>query len=257
MRIITFSSFKGGCGKSTATILIADAFAASGRRVLVVDLDHQRNTSAYFASSIEDTVSRNVAGIFAKQTVQDCVVSTLTDGVDLLAGTFDILNYRADNPRILRNALEAVTDNYDVVVVDTAPTLDGAVKNGWYAADILVAPVEIDSFNFDGALFMEARLREELPEKLNQWRLLFNNNPLQRSDNPNLPRNAIESAFFEQFPARIMDGRLQRSQLFYDHIHSGKPISRAKASVYAFDAVCNVAGELLGEPFAIEKGGRI
>lgn len=254
MKVVTYSSFKGGCGKSTLSILCANTLAAAGYKTLVVDLDHQRNTTRYYLDDISVSKDRNVSQIFARLPIEDAIIETDSYGVALVPGSFSVLNYRADSHRIVRNALDTIADRYDVVIIDTPPTLDGTVRNAWYAADVIITPAEWDTFNLDGAYFLQERLYEEFPEHSNRWHILFNRFQKHRSDNPDLIRAQIETAFVESFAPHIMGARLQRSSLVYDAIHNGRTITRSKTSAATYEALTGIAGEVMGTPVTIGEG---
>lgn len=256
MKVITCSTFKGGAGKSTVTILLANTYAASGRSVLVVDLDHQRNTTRFYLDDLGASSTQNVSMLFARHPAIDAVLETNTPNISIIAGSFDILNYRADSPRLLTAALEPLKDLFDIVLIDCPPTYDGPVRNAWIAADVIVTPAQLDTFNLDGVAFFKERLEEESPEHITVWKILFNNNQRHRSENPDLIRAQIENAFRIDYSPWIAKSRLQRSQLFSDAVHNGKRITRAKNSAPAFDALVDVASELIGERIMI-LGGRI
>lgn len=154
---IAIINLKGGVGKSVTACNLAAELAAKSLAVLVVDLDKQGNTSKFFGTLDYDRPS--VAEVMlGENTAEEALVcETGTTAVHLLPCDMRMLKANRtilmDNgPRqyYLRNALEAVDDNYNYCLMDCPPDLDMGSINALCAADWVIIPVDCDEWACDG-----------------------------------------------------------------------------------------------------------
>lgn len=145
-RIYALCNQKGGVGKSTTAFHLARAAVLAGRRVLLVDNDPQGNLTSVTAA---DQVDEDQAGLAdalsarAPESIRDVIVPGIWPGLDLVPTTGSTLGAVRDELIIagagregrLREALSAVREDYDLVLIDCAPSLDQLTINGLSAAD--------------------------------------------------------------------------------------------------------------------------
>ena len=154
---ICIINLKGGVGKSVTAINLADCFARRGRRVLVVDLDKQANTTKYYNRL--DYQAVDVGDVLTgKSSIPMAMRSTEEKGVTLLPANMSLLNANREimldtlHPQQsrLRDALEEVEGLFDVVLMDCPPDLDMGAINALCAADSVLIPVDCDEWAADG-----------------------------------------------------------------------------------------------------------
>lgn len=154
MKTVAVAMQKGGSGKTTTAVNLAAALAEKGKRVLVVDVDPQANASSWLGA-------RDVGkGIFAclceNGIIPDILVHTATKGVDLvpssawLVGAEKALAGEVGAETLLRRKLKIMAGSYDVVLVDTPPTLGALTVNALVAADEVLVPVEAHVMALNG-----------------------------------------------------------------------------------------------------------
>ena len=154
MTTITIGQRKGGNGKSTSALNLAAAFAEHGKRVLLVDLDDQKNsTSAIEAAipvhTVEDLLVR------PEVTVAAAAVPTTWEGVSLVAassalsGAIRELDGEVGSHLALREKLATAKD-YDVCLIDTSPSLNILVVNALCASRYLFIPLSSKYFSLQG-----------------------------------------------------------------------------------------------------------
>lgn len=253
MHTIALSSFKGGVGKTSLSILLSNAYAAAGKRVLVVDLDHQRNATMYHSTDPDAVAVHNVAEAFHRGTLDGNVLPSHVMNTDILAGTFGILQQRAASPRTLSGLLEGVRDDYDVCIADCHPTIDNIVLNAWFAADRIVTPARLDGFDLDGVVDFESSLRIEVPEKLPGWTVVLNFYQSPRSSSPENMTLQLDDAFAERYPS-LSPVRIPDTVAIRKAIHEGEAITTAKRTERVYEAIVSLASELLGGPVEPEGG---
>ena len=169
MKVIAFSSIKGGTGKSSLAILTANYCAATGARVLVVDLDIQNSASFFYLVKPDDGERKNIAAALQSGDLAGNIIPSNTTGVDLLASAFSLVNLRACSVRTLRNAITVKALPYDFAFIDCAPTYDNLVLNAVSAADLIITPVRFSQFDWKGARFYLDQIKADT-DRASSWR---------------------------------------------------------------------------------------
>ena len=155
MRVVTICQRKGGNGKSTSALNLAAAFALRGKRILLVDMDDQKNTSSTIPT--RRLVIKTVESLLLEEEtwVEDVAAATTWDGVDLLAGSLGLSSAAADLDAMkdghlqLRLKLQAA-EGYDLCVIDTSPSLNILTINAMCAATGLFIPLSSNYFSLEG-----------------------------------------------------------------------------------------------------------
>lgn len=157
MNVITLSSLKGGVGKSSITIQLANCLGMAGKKVLVIDMDLNNSVSSYYLTdeTKENIGSKNIADALSKNgnKLTDFTVPTQRRNVDLIASSLYLIDLRGLSERRLSQLLPTLQDNYDFVIIDTQPTYDNLVLNAYYAADWIITPINLSLFDYNTALF--------------------------------------------------------------------------------------------------------
>lgn len=162
LQVIAVTNFKGGSGKTTTTAHLAQHLALQGYRVLAIDLDPQASLSALLGVLPETEVAANqtlYAAIRydkAKLPLSDVIRETYFDGLHLVPGNLELMEFEHTTPKALAapgrtfedlfftrvaRALDEVADQYDVVVIDCPPQLGFLTLSGLCAATAMVVTV--------------------------------------------------------------------------------------------------------------------
>jgi chromosome partitioning protein len=154
MTAITIGQRKGGNGKSTSALNLAHAFAMKGKKVLVIDLDDQKNsTSAIEAATPEHTVEDLL--LRAEVAVAAVAVPTAWEGVSLIAASSSLsgaireLDGEVGSHLCLKEKLEG-TSAFDICLIDTSPSLNILVVNALCASRYLFIPLSSKYFSLQG-----------------------------------------------------------------------------------------------------------
>jgi chromosome partitioning protein len=128
MKTVAINSIKGGTGKSTLSILLVNALAGAGYKVLVMDTDASNNSlSFHFGEGVtyEMVQEKNIFNVFfggPKSSIAENVIA-VTDHIDLIHGDVRLNEFRStDSIKRLKRALHGL--DYDFCIIDTAPTYD-------------------------------------------------------------------------------------------------------------------------------------
>lgn len=153
MRVFAVANQKGGVGKTTTAVNVAACLGELGKRVLLIDLDPQGNASTWLGVQDESGAVWRV--IVGQQPISPYIVGTAVRGVSIVPSSkasaavdADLAEHGSDDrprPAVrLREALRATrdSDEFDVVIIDTPPSLGFLSSNGIHAADEVIVPVE-------------------------------------------------------------------------------------------------------------------
>ena len=153
---IAIANQKGGVGKTTTAINLATALAATGLRVLLVDLDPQGNASTGIGVGQAQRHLSSYHVLMGEAVLTDAVVPTRVPRLDLLPATVDLsgaeielVEFEARTHRLDR-AIKQATRSWDIVLIDCPPSLGLLTINAMVAADALFVPLQCEFFALEG-----------------------------------------------------------------------------------------------------------
>jgi len=159
MKTICIMNLKGGVGKTvTADNMAAILAADHGRRVLLIDADHQGNTSRFFHADQEAATLREILLGEAEPYWPESVQRTGYEGLDIIPADMSLAELdttpEQDAKAVwrLRDLLAVIAedDAYDYAIIDMPPAFSTAARAALAAADEVIVPIKLDAFSVDG-----------------------------------------------------------------------------------------------------------
>lgn len=155
-RIIAIANQKGGVGKTTTSINLSACIAAKGKKVLVIDIDPQGNTTSGYGIEKNDLENTIYELILGDCSVEDCIlknvipnVSILPSNVNLAAAEIELIGVERKE-YILRNEIDWVKDRYDYIIIDCPPSLSLLTVNAMTTADSVLVPIQCEYYALEG-----------------------------------------------------------------------------------------------------------
>lgn len=167
LQVVSVVNFKGGSGKTTTSAHLAQRLAFKGYRVLAIDLDPQASMSALHGIQPELDLMEGGTLYDAVRyddpvPISEVIRKTYIRGLDLIPGNLELMEFEHETPAAIqrggaraffarvRDALDSVESDYDVVVIDCPPALGLLTVNALVASSHLLIPIQSSYFALEG-----------------------------------------------------------------------------------------------------------
>ena len=154
--IIVIANQKGGVGKTTTAINLSAACAFEGKRVMLIDLDPQSNSSLSFIEP--ERVNGGAFELFteSQKPLEDFIYETPIPNLNIIPARINLAKLESkligeiDAIFRLRDRIEPIRDEYDLIFIDTPPTLGLITVNALVAANYVMIPIQSSYFAMEG-----------------------------------------------------------------------------------------------------------
>jgi cellulose biosynthesis protein BcsQ len=152
MKVVSFSIFKGGTGKTISTVSTAAALVNKGKKVLIVDLDQQASATRYL--DLDPEHSPNLYEVFTGTKPAQLAIKKTKANIDVIAShvlmaAIEEALEPGDELR-LSELLTPLKPSYDFILIDNPPGKAMLAFNGLAAADLIVIPASAERMAVDG-----------------------------------------------------------------------------------------------------------
>lgn len=249
-KVISICNQKGGTGKTTSAINLASYFALQGKKILLVDLDPQANTTSGLGIN-KQSIKKSTYHVILEDTeisvvLQATLVTNLyiaPSNLELTGAEVELVSFLGREYR-LKKALQKEKDNFDFILIDSPPSLGLLTINALCAADSVIIPVQCEFYALEGLtqLFNTIKL---VKENLNS-ELAIEGVVLTMADfRTNLTKEVIQEAR-NYFKDKVYNTVIPRSVRLSEAPSFGKPIALYDKDSIGAQKYLELAQEILG-----------
>lgn len=155
-KIIAITNQKGGVGKTTTAINLGASFGVLEYKTLIIDADPQANATSGVGFDPRN-VQRSIYDCLINEAdAKDLVIETENPNLDIIPAHIDLVGAELEMINMpnrenkLKQALEAIKDDYDFIIIDCSPSLGLITVNALTAADSVIIPVQCEYFALEG-----------------------------------------------------------------------------------------------------------
>lgn len=156
MKIISISNQKGGVGKTTTTVNLSAAAGMKGRKVLVIDLDPQGNTTSGLGFN-KKSIDKSAYNLIQNEcSADEVILKTEFDNLALIPSHINLaaldsgLSLFSGKEAKLRNQISSIRKNYDYIFIDCPPSLGILTINAFCASDSVIIPIQCEYYALEG-----------------------------------------------------------------------------------------------------------
>ena len=248
-RVFAIVNQKGGVGKSTTAVNLGASLALLGRRVLVVDIDPQGNTTTGVGID-KRVVERDIYDVLLQSVaVRDVVRPTDVENLFIVPATLALAGAEVElvatmqRELRLKSALTAVLADYDDVLIDCPPSLGLLTINALTAAHEVIIPVQAEYYALEGLSQLVAIVRR-IKEGLNP-ELVIRGVLITMFDGRTKLATEVVEEVNRYFPERVFQTHIPRNIRLSEAPSYGKPAVLFDAKSRGAQAYLSLARELV------------
>ena len=251
-KVMAIANQKGGVGKTTTAINLSAAMSELGKKILVIDLDPQGNTTSGFGlnkNELEDTVYDLMLGDLSANEVLHSIpclenLKLIPANVDLAGAEIELLD-KEKKEYILRNAIDYIKEDFDYIFIDCPPSLNMLTINAMTTADSVVVPIQCEYYALEGIAQLIKTIdlvHKRLNDKLSIEGVVFT----MYDARTNLSSDVVDSVK-QSLNTRIFSTIIPRNVRLAEAPSHGLPINLYDSKSAGAESYKNLAKEIIGQ----------
>lgn len=227
-KVIAIANQKGGVGKTTTTVNLGACLGEKGKKVLMVDMDPQGNTTSGFGIDKERLMATSYELVLGDTSAQESIIELPQYKVDIIPASIDLAGAEVEligidqRERLLDEKLREVKDQYDFVLIDCPPSLNILTINAFRAADSILVPIQCEFYALEGLTQLISTInlvKQRLNPKIEIEGIVFT----MYDNRTNLSLQVVEEV--KNFlPAKIYETKIPRNIRLAEAPSYGMPV---------------------------------
>ncbi len=247
--VLSIVNQKGGSTKTSTAVNLACAIAATRRRVLLIDLDAQGSATVALSLDRADSDKCLAGSLIADNDIVDTIVHYEQGQFDVIPSSDDLIAVQVaiynedDRTQKLNKHLELIKDDYDLIIIDTPPSLNLLTENAMCASDYILIPMPCEYFALDSLLTFLDVYNGLKREGLSKAKLLGIVRTLYEEERP--LSKEIHDELEKHFDDLLFKTVIPFSSSIIECTSIGRPVMFYDKSSNGARSYLNLAGEVL------------
>ncbi|MDD9335131.1 MULTISPECIES: ParA family protein [unclassified Candidatus Tisiphia] len=155
-KIVAIVNQKGGVAKTTTTVNLSTALSVMDKKILVIDLDPQGNSSTGFGINQQDRKVTIYQVLIGLRTIEEAIIQTNIPNLQLITANTNLSGAESDllsikkREYLLSDLLNKLVSKYDYIIIDCPPALNLLTVNALVACDYVLIPMQCDFYSLEG-----------------------------------------------------------------------------------------------------------
>lgn len=248
-KIIAIINQKGGVGKTTTAINLSAALGELGKKVLLIDLDPQGNTSSGLGVE-KDQVENCIYDVLLNDVpMEEAVITDVAEGLDIVPATINLAGAEVElvsemaRENRLKDAIAPLRGKYDYIFIDCPPSLGLLTVNALVATDELLIPIQCEYYALEGVTKLLESMKR-VKSRLNPSIDIFGVLMTMYDGHTNLSKQVVEEVR-NYFGDKVFDMVIPRTVKLSEAPSYQQPITQYEPTGKGSIAYTEVAKEVI------------